>query len=114
MSQVRVHVRFSNTGFYDRLESTVVIFALPPAGSEITFETMAYHWDDQGGLIHTSIHESSPLDTYREVGHLDWDPKEPNVLWCIDTNNEDEDRESGNDNSVNSQSSRTYRFVFMA
>ena len=57
---------------------------------------MIFCWDNQGGLIHTGILESNPLDAYHEVGHLDWDLKEPNVLHCIDTDNEGEDQESDN------------------
>ena len=71
---------------------------------------MVFHWDNQGGLIHTGTLESIPLHAYREVGHLEWDVVEPNVLHCTDTGND----EGGDDESNASQSSRTDRFMFMA
>ncbi|XP_062193518.1 protein ACCELERATED CELL DEATH 6-like [Phragmites australis] len=67
MSQVRVRAGFSDAGVYDHFESTAVIFASPPGGSEITFGTMAYRWDDQGELIHTGIVESSPRRGVRDA-----------------------------------------------
>ena len=59
---------------------------------------MVFRWDDQGGLIHIGTLESRPLDAYREVGHLEWDPKEPNVLQCMDTDID----EDGDDDSTSS------------
>ena len=50
---------------------------------------MVFRWDDQSGLIHTVTLESIPSDAYREVGHLEWDPAEPNVLHCMDTDNDE-------------------------
>ena len=89
MSWAHFCVEFSDTGFYDHFKSTADIFESPPVDYEIIFETMVFRWDDQGGLIHTGTLESRLLDTYREVGHLEWDPTKPNVLHCIDTDSDD-------------------------
>lgn len=114
MSQVHVRVGFSETGFYDHFESATVIFASPPTGSEITFGIMAYRWNDQGEQIHTGTIGSSLLDIYHKVGHLKWDPKEPNIFQFMDTDSDGESQESGDDDSINGQSSRIDRFLFIA
>ena len=100
MPQAYFCVEFSDTSFYNHFKSTTDIFESLPVDSEIIFGTMVFRWDDHGGLIHTGTLESRPLDAYREVGHFEWDPAEPNVLHCMDTNSDEGD-------SNTSQSSRT-------
>ena len=101
MSRVHISTRFSDDGLYDHFGLTAITLESPLARLEITFGTMIFCWDHQGELICTGIIESRPLDAYREVGHLEWDPKEPNVLQCMDTDSD----EGGDNDSTASQSS---------
>ena len=108
MSRAHVYVGFSDNGFYDHFESMADIFQSPLIDMEIVFRTTVFHWDGQGGLIHTSTHESRLVDAYREVGHLEWDPAEHNVLHCMDTDSD----KGGDGDSNSSQSSQIDRFVY--
>ena len=93
---MHIRTRFSDAGFYDCFELPVITFELSLAGSKIMFTTMVFRWDGQGELINTGILKSNLLDTYHEVGHLECDPKEPNILQFMDTNSD----ASGDNGSV--------------
>ena len=110
MSQTHSCIGFSDIGFYDCFESIEDVFESPSVDSEILFRTKVFRWHDQGELIHTGTLESIPSNAYCEVGHLEWDPAEPNVLHCMDTDS----NEGGDSDSIASQSSRIDQFMFMA